>query len=145
MTSSDRPRIPALAPRTRRGVSRGITLVEVMIVLVVAVLLVSGFVFTSGQIKRSRLKRSAVRVASAMRAGYNRASSTGKRLRLVLDFDQNRLWLEESTDKMLLDTGDPLGTGGADPATTAEKAALTEANRINAGVQPARAAFAPVD
>lgn len=135
----------ARAPRRRaREGARGLTLVEVLVVVVIAVLLVTGMVFASGQIQRSRLKASASRIVAAMRVAYQRASSTGRRIRLVLDFDSQNLWLEESTDKMLLKTDDILGTGGADPATEAERSALAEANRINAGIQPARASFQAV-
>lgn len=128
----------------RRGQARGMTLIEVMIVMVIMVVLMGGMVFASGQIQRSRLKSAASRVAAAMRAGFQRASATGKRVRLVLDFDSSSLWLEDSSDQMLVSENDVLGTGGADPATTAEKAAQVEAARINAGPQAPRASFSPV-
>lgn len=140
--------VSPLRPRRRRararGPLRGMTLIEVLIVMVIAILLVGGMVFASGQIQRSRLKSGASRVAAAMRIGFQRASSTGKRLRLVCDFDNSTLWLEESSDVMLVDAKDLLGTGGADPATGAERAALEEANRIAAGVQAPRASFTAV-
>lgn len=113
--------------------------------MMIAILLVSGMAFATGQIQRSRLKGSASRVAAAMRVGYQRASSTGKKLRLVLDFEQSTLWLEESSDAMTLVKDDLLGTGGADPATAAERKAQEEANRINAGIHPARATFVSLD
>ncbi len=113
--------------------------------MVILVALVVGVIFTNDQIKRSRLKTSAIKVASAVRTGYQRASSTGKRLRLVVDMEKRAVWLEESTDVMALDQKDTLGTGGADPATSVEKASLAEANRIAAGVQTPRAAFMPVE
>jgi len=149
---------PAAVPgaeRRERGLSRGsggaapsergVTLVEVLIVMAILVVMVIGVAFTNEQIKRSRLKTSAIKVASAIRTGYQRASSTGKRLRLVIDMDKQAVWLEESTDVMAVDTNDKLGTGGADPATEVEKASLAEANRIAAGVQTPRAAFSPID
>lgn len=127
----------------RRRDERGLTLVEVLIVMVIAVFLVTGMAFATGQIQRSRLKSSCARVATAMRVAYQRASSTGRDLRLVIDPDQGTIWLEESQEKMLLVGGDVLGTGGADPATAAEKAAQEEANRINS-VQAPRPGFVPV-
>lgn len=129
--------------RVRRD-ARGVTLVEVLVVLFILVLILGGMLYGVGAIHRSRLKSSASRVAAAMRAGYARAASTGKRLRLVIDFDTNTLWLEESSSPMLIDTKDILGTGGADPATEVEKAALAEANRINAGVQISRPGFSRI-
>src|SRR5207253_918711 len=127
----------SLAPA--RGPLRGMTLIEVLIVMVILILLVGGMVFASGQIQRPRVESGASRVAAAMRIGYQRASSSGKRLRLVCDFENQTLWLEESSDIMLVDKKVLLGTGGADPATQAERESLKEANRIAAGVQAARA------
>lgn len=129
---------------TRRARARGLTLVEVLIVMVIAISLVGGMAFASGQIQRSRLKASSSKVATAMRVAFNRASSTGNDLRLVVDIEQNTIWLEESTDKMLLQSKDEAGAGGADPATSAEKAALADATRVTAGPQAPRASFTPV-
>lgn len=137
-------RRPASARLRSRARERGLTLVEVLIVLVIAIALVGGMAFTSGQIQRSRLKASASKVANAMRVGYQRASSSGNDLRLVVDIEQGTIWLEESHDKMLLQSKDLAGTGGADPATAAEKTAKEEADRISLGPQSPRASFSPV-
>lgn len=63
--------------------------------MVIAVFLVGGMAFASGQIQRSRLKASSAKVATAMKVGFNRASSTGNDLRLVIDIGENTIWLEE--------------------------------------------------
>jgi general secretion pathway protein H len=128
----------------RRARARGLTLIEVVIVMVIMALLAGGVAMATGQVARSRLRGSASRVMAALRIGYQRASSTGKQLRLVLDFDKRELWLEESADVMLLASNDIYGNGGALAATSAEKAAEEDAQRINAGPQAPRAAFAPV-
>ncbi|MBK7399514.1 MAG: type II secretion system protein [Myxococcales bacterium] len=122
----------------RRARARGLTLIEVLIVMVIAVVLASGFVFASGQVQRSRLKSSASRVGAAMRTAYQLASSTGRRLRLVIDMDQSAIWIEESNDRMLL-ANDP--AGGANPATATEEAAQTEAARITLGPSAPKAGF----
>src|SRR4051794_3214878 len=111
---------PSRSRRSRRG-ERGLTLVEVLIVMAIAVFLVSGMVFASGQIQRSRLRSSTTRVAAAMKIAWQRASSTGRDLRLVIDADQGTIWIEESREKMLVQSGDKVIAGGADPATAAEK------------------------
>lgn len=132
-------RSPIGPTRARARRARGLTLIEVLIVMVVAVVLVGGFVFASGQVQRSRLKSSASRVGAAMRTAYQLASSTGRRLRLVIDLDQSTLWIEESNDQMLLASNDP--TGGANPATQTEEAAQAEASRITVGPTAPKAAF----
>jgi prepilin-type N-terminal cleavage/methylation domain-containing protein len=130
--------------KSRRARERGLTLVEVLIVMVIAISLVGGMAFASGQIQRSRLKASSSKVATAMRVAFNRASSTGNDLRLVVDIEQNTIWLEESQEKMLIQSKDLAGTGGADPATEGEKSALAEATRVTQGPQAPRANFTAV-
>ncbi len=130
--------------RARRSGERGLTLVEVLIVMAIAISLVGGMAFAGTQIQRSRLKASSSKVANAMRVGYQRAASSGNDLRLVIDIEQAQIWLEESHDKMLLQSKDEVGTGGADPATTGEKLAAAEATRALQGPQAPRASFAPV-
>ena len=130
--------------RHRRARERGLTLVEVLIVMAIAISLVGGMAFAGTQIQRSRLKSSASRVAAAMRVGFQRSSTSGNDLRLVIDLDQAQIWLEESQDKMLLQSKDLAGTGGADPATAGEKLAAEEANRISQGPQAPRATFTPL-
>ncbi len=135
---------PATRPSCGREGERGLTLIEVLIVMVIAISLVTGMAFAGGQIQRSRLKSASSKVASAMRVGFQRASSTGHDLRLVVDIEQSTIWLEESREKMLLDSKD-LATGGADPATEAEKVAQEEAKRLTQnGPQAPKAGFAPV-
>ena len=130
-----------LPPRMRaaRRRARGLTLIEVLIVMVIAVVLTGGFVFASGQVQRSRLKSSASRVGAAMRTAYQLASSTGRRLRIVVDLDQSTIWIEESSDRMLLAANDP--TGGANAANATEEAAQHEASRIMMGPVAPKASF----
>lgn len=128
----------------KRARERALTLVEVLIVMVIAVFLVGGMAFASGQIQRSRLKASSARVATAMRIAFNRAASTGNDLRLVVDIGEGTIWLEESQEKMLLQSKDTAGTGGADPATAGEKAAAADATRVLQGPQSPRPTFTPV-
>src|SRR5689334_1196643 len=109
--------------------------------MAIAISLVGGMTFAGSQIQRSRLKSSASKIASAMRVGYQRAASSGNDLRLVIDCDQGTIWLEESHDKMLLQSKDLAGTGGADPATAGEKLAAEEATRVTQGPQAPRATF----
>ncbi|MFI5297421.1 MAG: prepilin-type N-terminal cleavage/methylation domain-containing protein [Polyangiales bacterium] len=127
--------------RRRRNGARGLTLVEVLVVVAVGALLAGGMVFGAGQLQRSRLRSSASRIAAAMHVAYMRASSTGKNLRLVVDIDAASIWIEESNDVMLLKTDDLAGSGGANAATDVERQAEEEANRIGSGVQTARATF----
>ena len=83
-------------------------------------------------------------VAAAIRSSYARAASTGKPQRVVFDFELRRVWLEEATGQMLAVNGDVTQTGGADAATTAEKTAVEQADKLLKGPRPSKAMFSPV-
>lgn len=121
------------------------TLIEVLVVLVIMALVVGTVMMGSGQLASSRLHHSSTMITGAVRVAFARASSTSKSVRLVMDFDENAIWLEEGDQPHLVQSKDTSGTGGASAATVAEKQALEEASRIAKGVQPPRAAFTAIN
>jgi general secretion pathway protein H len=128
--------------RRARSAARGLTLVEVLVVCaIIAVMSVAG----SNQLPGARLKRSATMIASATKVAYSRATATSKHLRLVLDFEQNAIWLEEADVPMLVQSKDLTGAAGADPATAAEKAALAEGERALKGLELPKPHFHPIE
>ncbi|HEX8791124.1 MAG TPA: prepilin-type cleavage/methylation domain-containing protein, partial [Polyangiaceae bacterium] len=75
--------------------------------------LISGVVIAgSGQLPSARLKSSATEIASAIKVAYTRATATSQDLRLVMDLDTQKVWLEESDIPMLAQARDKTGTGG---------------------------------
>jgi general secretion pathway protein H len=127
-------------PHSRR---RGVTLVEVLIVVALIALLAGGAVFGSGMLRSSRLKAATTLVSSAVRLGIARANSSGRPTRLVLDLDKDRVLLEEgSSSVMLREKGEK--TGGAEAATPEELAAKAETDRILEGPHAPRPTFTPV-
>jgi general secretion pathway protein H len=84
-------------------------------------------------------------IASAIKVAYTRATATSHDLRLVMDFDQEKIWLEESDIPMLAQSKDKTGTGGADPITQAEKAALAEGDKIIKGPPIPKPHFHPIE
>jgi general secretion pathway protein H len=117
----------------RRAQSRGLTLVEIMVVLTIFALVVGVVIAGSSRTPAGSLRRSTTLIASAVKVAYTRATATSKDLRLVLDMDAQKVWLEESDIPMLAQSKDKTGTGGADPVTVAEKEALSEGNKILKG------------
>jgi hypothetical protein len=80
-------------------------------------------------------------ITSAIKVAYSRATATSRNLRLVMDLDQQRIWLEESEAPMLVQSKDTSGTGGAEAVTDAERAARAEGDRIVKGVVVPKPSF----
>lgn len=121
------------------------TLIEVLIVLAIVALVMGAVVIGSGQMASSRLRHSSTMIVGAIRVGFSRASATSKSVRLVFDFGENAIWLEEGDQPMLVQSKDTSGTGGAAASTMAEKAALEESSRILKGPTPPKPAFTEID
>lgn len=133
------------ASRTSHA-QRGMTLVEVMIVMVLIALLSGTILFGSGMFSSSRERGAATLILAGVRLGMTRANTTGRPTRMVFDLDGDRVILEESTSTVMLrEKEDKESTGaGADPTTEAEKKARAEAERILDGPKAPRPRFKPL-
>jgi len=135
-----------LARRIRRaGEVRGLTLIEVLVVMAIVAVLMGAIVVGSGQLASSRMRHSSTMIAGAIRVGFSRASATSKSVRLVMDFTENEIWLEEGDQPMLVQSKDVTGTGGAAAATTAERQAIEEGARIVKGPTTPRTSFKEIE
>jgi general secretion pathway protein H len=135
------------APRQggAKGRGRGMTLMEIMVVMAIIAFVMGGVVAGTGQVASARLKRSATMVSGAVKVAYTRASASSKCVRLVLDMERSALWLEEADQPMLVSRKQGgASSGGAEPATDAEKAALEETDRIVKGPSAPKARFKEV-
>ncbi len=117
------------------------TLVEVLITLAIMTIVTGSAVLGLGALKRARLRQSAVMIASAVRVAYGHANAIGKPVRLVFDFEQRTVILEEGAGRLSVDKKDK--TGGAEAATEIEKKAMEEAERIVKGPRAPRPSFTP--
>lgn len=126
----------------RRQSGRGVTLVEVL--LVVAIIgVTSGLAVLGGGVADSaRLRRSAVMIASAIRVAYGHANATSHPVRLVFNLENRTVGIEEADAKLWLAKNDR--TGGAAAATDAERKAVEEAETILKGPRAPRPSFRPV-
>jgi general secretion pathway protein H len=133
--------------RSRRGGAQpllrsdGLTLVEMLIVLLIVTLLLAGVVMGTGQLAGAKLHKSATALTGLVRVAYVRATVTARNERIVFDLDTSKFWLEESEQPMLVQKGDKTGTGGADPVTAAERQAVDEGSRLVKGPQAPRPTF----
>src|SRR5579862_4621990 len=114
----------------RRSLERGLTLIELIVVMTLIAVITGAVLGGSMQLPSSRLRSSATLIASAIKVGYTRATATSRSQRLVMDLDNQAIWLEESTVPMLVQSKDKSGTGCADPVTTSEKEALHEGEQV---------------
>lgn len=121
------------------------TLIEVLIVMALIALILSAVVIGSGQMATSRLHHSSAMISGAVRVAFSRATSTSKTVRLVMDFTDNAIWLEQGDQPHVVQSKDTSGTGGASAATVQEKAALEESGRILKGPTAPRTSFTEID
>ncbi|MBT8453931.1 MAG: prepilin-type N-terminal cleavage/methylation domain-containing protein [Deltaproteobacteria bacterium] len=91
-------------PRT----SRGFTLIEVIVVIAIIAVVVTGATFGLGAITRTRLRSSAFKVMSAARFAYNRSLTQGTTTRLRFDFDKDTMAIEETLTPVTLATTEQL-------------------------------------
>jgi len=84
--------------------NHGFTLIEVLLVIAIIAVVVTGATFGLGAVTRTRLRSSAFRVASAARFAYNRSLSHGTTTRLRFDFDKNSMAVEETETPVTLAT-----------------------------------------
>ncbi|WP_437762470.1 prepilin-type N-terminal cleavage/methylation domain-containing protein [Sorangium sp. So ce281] len=121
--------------------TRGLTLVEVLITVTVIALISGSVMLGMGAVTSARLKRSAALLAGAVRVAYAHANAKSKPVRLVFDFEERMIVLEESAGELLVERNDR--AGGAAAATEAEKAATAEAEAILKGPRAPRPSFEP--
>ena len=121
------------------------TLVEILVVLAIIGIMLGAIVTGSGQVASAREKHAATILSAAVKVGYTRATATSRSVRLVMDMEQDQVWLEESRVPMLVSSKDASGTGGAEGATEKEKAVVDEADRILKGPRAPRPRYTQVD
>jgi general secretion pathway protein H len=123
---------------TRRGSQRAATLIEILVAISIVALLAGGMFAGIGMVRRSRLREAATFVTSAVRVAYMHASSTSRPTRLVFDFANRTIKLEETDGAFYVQQD---RTGGAAGATDLEKQALEEGEAIADGAKKARPEF----
>ncbi len=78
------------------------TLIEILVVVAIIGIAMSGAVYGFRSIAKSELRASASKLAGAIRYCFDRSVTTGSYYRLVIDLDDNKYWAERSDDRMYL-------------------------------------------
>jgi len=81
------------------------TLIELMVVMVLIALFVGSATAGIRSLAKTDLRHSAAKMAGAVRYLFDRASTTGKVHRLVLDMDKGSYWAEVSDDRFIMAGG----------------------------------------
>ena len=86
----------------------GFTLIEVILVVTIIAIVVTGATFGLGAITRTRLRSSSFKVMSAAKFAYSRAITQGTTTRLQFDLDQNTMAVEETETPVTLSMDEQL-------------------------------------
>lgn len=81
---------------------RGFTLIELMVAVALISLVMGAAIRGFRSVAKSDLRSTATRVAGTMRYLFDRASTTGRIHRLVIDFEEGKYWAEVSDDRYYL-------------------------------------------
>jgi general secretion pathway protein H len=89
----------------------GFSLIEVMIVVIIIAMMMAGVGLSVGATDRVKLRSSAWILMAGVRFAYSRAVTSGSTTRLVLDFGNKSLHIEETKKRVVLTRTDETGAG----------------------------------
>ncbi|MCP4195986.1 MAG: prepilin-type N-terminal cleavage/methylation domain-containing protein [Proteobacteria bacterium] len=94
-----------------RRTDLGFTLIEMMVVVIIVAVMMTGVGLSIGATARAKLRSSCFKLVSAVRYGYSNSVTQGVTTRLVLDFDDRTFYLEETAGRVVLNRDDETGEG----------------------------------
>jgi len=87
---------------TVRASERGFTLIEVILVVTIGAVLAALSIRGFRSLRKADLREASAEMAGAMRYLFDRASTTGKVHRLVIDMETRMYWAEVSDDRFFI-------------------------------------------
>ncbi len=107
--------------------SRGMTLIEIMIVVALIAVLTGTLVFGSGFFTGAHRRAAATLIVVGVRKGLAHANTTGKPVRLALDIEHGRITLEESSSREVFRKNGNDEDDEEEPSTSAAESLLSDA------------------
>jgi len=89
----------------------GFTLIEMMVVVIIVAVVMTGVGLSIGATSRAKLRSSCFKLVSAVRYAYSNAVTHGMTTRLVMNFDDRTFYLEETAGRVVLNKDDETGEG----------------------------------
>ena len=135
------------ASERRRRARAGLTLIEMMVVILIIALAAVGAVYGLGAVTQANLRSAAMTVAAASRGAYARSIAEGTTVRLVFEVGQGSLAFEEAhgrvtltrlddaTRRLIEEEEEGVDTTAVDPWAAAE-ARLSKTLRPSFGASP---------
>ena len=123
---------------------QGMTLIEVMIVIMIIAVVAGGLTMGIGAINRSKLRGSCMTIGAAARFAFHRAVSQGNTVRIRLDFTENAVSLEEAHGAMTINRNPEEDETEEDDAVVDPWAAAAARLDGTLGANLGRSAFGPI-
>lgn len=95
-----------VASRPRCRGRRGLTLIEILIVIAVMALMVGMIMVGFGTSRQAEVMRAVNQIANVVRYGYDKSRVTGTYYRLLIDLDESTFTLQQGDDAMYLPATD---------------------------------------
>jgi general secretion pathway protein H len=86
-------------PPQPRSPAGGFTLIEILVTLAIVALMTGGAIKGLRSLRRTDLREATTHMSGAVRYLFDRASTTGKVHRLVIDIETGKYWAEVSDDR----------------------------------------------
>ncbi len=83
----------------------GFTLIELLVAIALVALVMGAAVHGLRTVAKTDLRNAATKMAGSIRYLFDRASTTGRTHRLVIDFENGKYWAEVSDDKFVAAAG----------------------------------------
>ena len=115
--------------RTWATVPRGMTLIEIMVVLFIVTGLVGGGIYMMSLLTHGKLKDEAMRFSSTAQYTYDQAALNNRQYRLVIDLDSGEYFTEVTESDVIMDTGSEEAQAAYEEGLLPDEAREMEAKR----------------